>query len=238
MPLNDISVSRFPNGISTNAENTIGASLPFPDPSKYHNFFDDFYDFVAADWLVTETQAGASQSLIPVNGGVVQLLNSAALGDINQIQKTPLTTLLDPAKKLFMKFRLSTSDVNLTHLAVGLMPVVADGTLPAGIPQGIFAIKPSGSTNFTVYARRDAAANSVSAIASFPVPSGVIGEITFYWDGAGRLYYGTNNAVLGYLTVPSTSFPNVILAPTVAIKNGEAVAKNAAVDMIFLAQEI
>jgi hypothetical protein len=238
MPLNDLSVTRFPNGISTSAENTIASSLPFPDPTKFHTFLTDFYQFIAAEWLITETQAGALQSLVPVNGGVLQLLNSAALNDINQIQKTPLTSLLDPAKKLFMKFRLSLNDANLTHLAVGLYPVVPDATNAAAIVQGISMIKPSGSNNVTVYVRRDAGVNGVSAIAQFPVPSGLIGELTFYWDGAGRLYYGTNNTVLGYLQVPPTSFPNVILAPTIAIKNGEAVAKSAAVDLIFLAQEI
>ena len=70
-------VTRFQNGVTNVGDTSPFAGLRMPDPTLYHTYLDDFDQFVAADWTVTETQAGATQALTAGDGGWLALVNSA-----------------------------------------------------------------------------------------------------------------------------------------------------------------
>lgn len=239
--LNQIGVTRLPNGLSTAALDTIFSSMPFPNPTAFHVYNQDFDQYVAGDWTVTETQAGATQALVSGDGGLIALVNSAADNDINQIQKLPASFLLSATKQLFMSLRFKVSDATQSDIGIGLQNVNADGTDPAAVTDGIFVYKIDGETTIRVSVRKDATTGANNASTGIALADDTFVQVDFYYDGGqgnasgGRLYYAVNGSVLGYLDASSTYFPDVILAPMISLKNGEAVAKTLTVDRLYVA---
>jgi hypothetical protein len=237
MGLNNIAITRLPGGISNAAQDTIPGNMPFLNPTLFHQYMQDFDQFVAADWVVTETQAGATQALTSGDGGLILLTNSAADNDVNQIQKTPANVLMVAGKRTYVLAKAKLSDVSESDFAIGLQNVNVDGTDLAVATDGIFFLKADGSAALGVYCRKDNTTGTTSAAGVATLVNDTFVELELYYDGGDRLYYGINGTASGYLDASSTYFPNVILAPVISLKNGEAVAKTATVDYLFVAQE-
>lgn len=239
MPLNNVQITRFPNGVNNAAEGTIwGGGMPFPDPTPFHIFNEDFDYFLAADWTVTETQAGATQALAAGNNGLLLLTNSAADDDINQVQKNPAAFLPVVGKKFFLDTIFQLSDVVESEFAIGIQIANVNGTDLAVATDGIFFLKVDGAATVALYARQaDVAANSATSGAIATLVNATNVRLSAYYDGGDRIYYAVNNVVLGYITVSSTILPNVVCAPIISLRNGEAVAKTATVDRLYVIQE-
>lgn len=235
MPLNSNSITRFPDGLNASRLDTIFSSMPFLDPTKFHIYDDDFDQYVAADWTVTETQAGATQALTAGDGGQLSLVNSAADNDVNQIQKLPAAFLPVIGKRLFMKCRFSVSDLVQSDVAVGLINASADATILANSVDGIFFLKADDANSVSIFSRLDNAAGSVTAVVGALVAG--FNDLDLYYDGGDRIYYGLNGAVVGSLAVSAATFPNAITTVTASLKNGEAAAKTLIVDRLFIALE-
>lgn len=239
MPLNSLQVTRFPNGVNNRPENDIwGGSMPIPDPTPFHIFDEDFDYFLAADWTITETQAGATQALTAGNNGLMLLTNTAADDDINQIQKVPAAFLPTVGKKFFMKCIFQLSDVVQSDFAIGIQLANADGTTLATATDGIFFLKVDGAATIALFVRQaDVAANSVTSGAIATLVNATNVELACFYDGVDRVYYAVNGSVTGFVTVSSAILPNVVCAPIASLKNGEAVAKTATIDKLFVALE-
>ena len=238
------SITRFPSGVNNAALGSIFNNLPFPDTSNFHIYDQDFDQFVAADWTVTETQAGATQALVAGDGGLLALVNSAANNDVNQVQKTPAAFLLAAGKSAFMKFRAKVDDATLAAFAIGLQNVNADGTVLANALDGMFFLKPAAATSLNVYCRKDNTTGSNSAAAIASMANDTFIDMSLYYDAGNgnptngaRLYYGINGTVLGYLNASSTYFPDAILSPVAVVKNGSGAARTATIDQMYIAVE-
>lgn len=235
MPLNSNEVTRFPGGVNNSRLDTIFSSMPFNDPTKFHAVDEDFDYFVAGDWTITETQAGATQALVAGDGGQIALVNSAADDDVNQIQKLPAAFLPVIGKRLFMKCRFSVSDLVDSDVAIGIVNASADATVLANSVDGIFFLKADNANSVSIFCRQDNAAGSVTAVVGALVAG--FNDLDAYYDGGDRLYFALNGAVVGSLAVSAAVFPNAITTITASLKNGAAAAKTLTVDRIFVAQE-
>lgn len=238
MGLNSLQVTRFPGGISNKPENDIwGGSMPYLDPTIFHEYFEDFDYFTAANWTVTETQAGATQALLDGNGGLLLLTNSAADNDINQVQKVGESFLPAVGKKFFMKARFALSDVVDSDFAIGVQVANADGTTLATALDGIFFLKADDAATLALYSRQDNTTGSVTSGAIATLVNATMVEVACFYDGGDRIYYCVNNAIGGYITVAAGTLPNTECAPIISLKNGAAAAKTATVDYLYIAQE-
>lgn len=236
MPLNSNEVTRFPNGVNNSQLDKIFSSMPFPDPTKFRTYDDDFDQFIAADWTVSETQAGATQALIVGDGGQLSLVNTAADNDVNQVQKVPAAFLPVLGKRLFMKCRFSISDLVQSDVAIGLVNVSADATVLANSVDGIFFLKADDANSVSIFVRQaDVAANSVTAVVGALVAG--FNDLDAYYDGGDRVYYSLNGVVVGSVTVTAAIFPNAITTLTFSTKNGAAAAVTGILDRIYVAQE-
>lgn len=235
MPLNNNEITRFPSGVNNSQLDKIFSSMPFLDPTKFHTYDDDFDQYVAGDWTVTETQAGATQALTAGDGGQLSLVNSAADDDVNQIQKLPAAFLPVIGKRLFMLCRFSVSDLTQSDVAIGLINASADATVLANSVDGIFFLKADGATSVSIYSRQDNTTGSVTAVVGALVAG--FNDLAAYYDGGDRVYYSLNGAMVGALTVAAATFPNAITTITASLKNGEAAAKTLIVDRLYVAQE-
>lgn len=227
--------TRFPGGLNDVLDTDVFAQMAALDPTRYHTYWNDFDQYVAADWTVTETQAGATQALIAENNGVLALTNSAADDDLNSIQKLPAAFLLDAEKKSFFSCRFAVNDPVESDVLVGLL--VATATPFTDPTDGIFFLKADGAGTVIASVRQDATTGANNSPAFTTIAGDSYLELSWYYNGNGMMYYAVNGVIQGSLSAAAAFFPNTILTPTLSIRNGTDAAKILTVDYVLAMQE-
>lgn len=227
-----ITATSFPNGVSTRKDPHPFQNLPFPDPTRFHTFYEDFDYFVAANWTITETQAGATQALTDGDGGLLLLTNTAADNDLISLQKVGESFRFATNKRLWYGCRFQVSDATQSDVLFGL--VITD-TTPLDVTDGVFFMKDDGDANIDFYSEKNNTQTSELAIGTLVTATFV--ELQFYWDGVSKIWYAVDGVVKGFIE-PSTNLPDdEDSTVTFAIQNGEAVAKTMTVDYVFACKE-
>lgn len=227
-------ITRLPNGLSTRPPQDIFNGLGFPDPTKFHTQFDDFDQFnpAAGTWVVTETQAGATQALADGDGGLLLLTNSAADNDVVQIQNAAESFTFELGKQCFFKARFQVSDATQSDVRVGIW--IRDAA-SEDITDGVSFFKADGAATMVLQAEKNGAI--VSGSVSHTLVAATMTEVAFFWDGVSRIYYAFDGAVRGYIS-PGVSLPDdEALAVGFFLQNGEAAAKTATIDYLFASKE-
>ena len=232
-----MATTNFPDGVTNANIGSANGQMVFEDPTKFHTYFNDFDQYVAADWAVTETQAGATQALTAGDGGWLLLTNSATDDDLNQVQKTPASFAIAAAKKAYFACRFKASDVTQNDLMVGLVIVDTD---PFATPptDGIYFQSLDGVATVDVFCRKNATTGSTTKAAIATLVNDTFIVLSWYYDGAGTLAFGVNGNTVGYLNNVGAFLPDAgNLAPLLAIQAGEAGAETMTIDYVFTAVE-
>jgi hypothetical protein len=231
-----MTATNFTNGVNNITAQNILGQLKELDPTQLHTYFNDFDAYATADWTVTETQAGATQALANVDGGVLLLTNSAADNDLNALQKVGESFKFEAGKKLFFKARFAVSDATESDFIIGLQ--ITDST-PLAVTDGVYFRKDDGDADLDFVVVKDSTASTATAIAT--VANNTYLTVGFYYNGVNEIIYAasTNNnnpTILGKLAV--TNLPDdEELTISFGIQNGEAVAKTMSIDYIFVSKE-
>ena len=224
-------VTRFPNGVTNVGEDSPFADLAMPAPTKFHTYFEDFDYYVAGNWTVTETQAGATQALTDGDGGLLLITNTAADDDLVALQKVGESYRFASGKELFFEARFKVSDATQSDVVIGLQ--ITDAT-PLDVSDGVFFIKADGSTSVSLLVEKNGTATTTSSVATMANDTFI--SLGFYYDGASSIQYSVNGVVVG--TSVTTNLPDdEDMTVTIALQNGEAVAKTMTVDYVFVAKE-
>ena len=228
--------TNFTKGVNNiTAQNILGQMIQL-DPTQMHTYFNDFDTYTAGDFTVTETQAGATQALANVDGGVLLLTNSAADNDLNALQKVGESFKFEAGKKLFFKTRFAVSDATQSDFVIGLQ--ITD-TTPLAVTDGVYFRKHDGDANLDFVVIKDSTASTATAIAT--VANNTYLTVGFYYNGVDEVVYAAsinnnNPTVLGKL--PIDNLPDdEELTISFGIQNGEAVAKTMSIDYIFVSKE-
>lgn len=233
MPLPNNSTTRLPSGVNTEATSSLFANFPLPRDSSLIEYFNDFFTYTTNRWVVTETQAGATQALTAGSGGWLLLTNSAADDDLVALQKTPAMLDLSATKQTWFSSRFKVSDATQSDVVIGMQVV---DTTPLDVTDGIYFLKADGAATVDVICRKDASTGSTSAASIATLTSDTFVQLDWYYDGAGYLFYAINGTVSGSLSV-ADYFPNTTVTVSFAVQNGEAVAKTMTVDWVGVWQE-
>jgi len=229
-------VTRFPNGVTNVAETDIFADLTRSDQTQYHTYFNDFDTYTAADWVVTETQAGATQTQAAGDGGWLVLTNSAADNDLNALQLGTSGQIgsfsFTAGKKAFFKARLKVSDATASYVVVGLQ--VAD-TTPLDVTDGVYFLKTKGAATVDIICRKNATTGSTSASAVATMVDDTFITLAYYYDGIDKVFYAVDGSVKGSISATSAYLPDTVTAVSFGVQNGAAAAKNLTVDFIYAA---
>ena len=227
----NLTTTRFPNGLTNVADNAPFADLKMPAPTLFHQYFEDFDYYTAADWTVTETDAGATQALADGDGGLLLITNTAADDDLVALQKKGESFLFEVGKRLFFEARFKVSDATQSDLVIGLQ--ITD-TTPLDVTDGVFFIKADASTSVSLLVEKNNTATTTTGVATLANDTFI--TLGFYFDGASSIEYSVNGTVLG--TSVTTNLPDdEALTVSIALQNGEAVAKTMTVDYVFVAKE-
>jgi hypothetical protein len=225
-----LSTTRFPNGVTNVGEDSLFAAMGQLAPTKFHTYMEDFDYYAAADWTVTETQAGATQALTNGDGGLLLLTNSAADDDLNALQKVGASFAFAAGKKLWFEARFKVSDATQSDFVMGLQ---GTDTTPLDTTDGVFFLKADGSTSVSLVVEASSTATTTSSVAT--VANDTFVRLGFWYDGDAAVYYFVNGA-LGGKSV-TTNLPTADLRVSFGIQNGEAVAKTMTIDYVFVAKE-
>ena len=225
-----LSTTRFPNGVTNVGEDSLFAAMGQLAPTKFHTYMEDFDYYAAADWTVTETQAGATQALTNGDGGLLLLTNSAADDDLNALQKVGASFAFAAGKKLWFEARFKVSDATQSDFVMGLQ---GTDTTPLDTTDGVFFLTADGSTSVSLVVEASSTATTTSSVAT--VANDTFVRLGFWYDGDAAVYYFVNGA-LGGKSV-TTNLPTADLRVSFGIQNGEAVAKTMTIDYVFVAKE-
>ena len=232
--MGNISNTRFPYGLTNVSEVDLFSDMVQPDPTLFHQYFEDFDTYTAGDWTVTETDAGATQALTAGDGGLLLITNTAADNDLVALQKNPAAFTFTAGKKTFFRCRFKVSDATQSDLVFGLQ--VVDST-PLDVTDGIYFLKADGAATVDFICRKNASTGSITATAVATMANDTFIELGFYYDGQSKVAYEVNGSVLGSLDASSTYLPDTTCTVSFALQNGEAVAKTMTVDYVYVAKE-
>lgn len=231
--------SRFPNGVTNVSKADPLGQFGMPDPTKWHTYFNDFVTYVAGDWTVTEVGSG-SRALTDVAGGALLITNAAADNDRNELQKVGESFLLAAGKRAFFKARFKVSDATQSDFVIGL--AVLDTTLQGsvdgdGATDGIFFSKDDGDALLDIQVQKNTTTGQNRAAGIATVVADTFLEVAWAYDGKGEVKYFVDGAHKGSMDATATYLPDTELTVSMAIQNGEAVAKTMTVDYLFAAIE-
>ncbi len=224
--------TRFPNGITNVKRNAPLATYELPDPSKWHEYFNDFDTQTLTDWTVTKVGTGTNV-LTNGDGGLLLLTNTAGVSDSIFYQKVGESFTLTPNKKLVFKTRVSLSEANLSSMIAGL--AVTNAT-PLTAPDGIWFSKASGSTLLAVTVRKDTGAGANNFTTTFNMANNTFVDLTFVYE-KGFVTFFANNTRIARLDASAAFLPDTSLTPTFGVQNGSAVARSMTIDHLLASKE-
>jgi hypothetical protein len=227
--------TNFPNGVTNNTQQNVLGLMAQLDPTTYHTYFDDFDEYHATNWTVTETDAGATQALTDADGGVLLITNTAADNDLVALQKKGESFAFEADKPTFFKARLKVSNATQSDFVIGLQ--ITD-TTPLAVSDGVYFIKADDATTVDFKVVASSTATTASAIAT--LADDTYYTFAFYYDGASYVnyYLGTDTLSPTYLGRSAvTNLPTTELTVSFALQNGSAAARTMSVDYIFVAKE-
>ena len=226
-----MTTTRFPNGVTNVGEQSLFAELGQPAATNFHTYFEDFDYYAAADWTVTETDAGATQALTDGDGGLLLITNTAADNDLVSLQKKGESFRFESGKALFFEARFKVSDATQSDVVIGLQ--ITD-TTPLDVSDGVFFIKADGAATVNFLVEKNNTATTASSIATMANDTYI--RLGFYYDGSSAVQYFVNGTYTG--SSVTTNLPDdEDMTVTIAIQNGEAAAKTMTVDYIYVAKE-
>ena len=226
-----MTTTRFPNGVTNVGEQSLFAELGQPAATIFHTYFEDFDYYTAGDWTVTETDAGATQALTDGDGGLLLITNTAADNDLVSLQKKGESFRFESGKALFFEARFKVSDATQSDVVIGLQ--ITD-TTPLDVSDGVFFIKADGAATVNFLVEKNGTATTASSIATMANDTFI--RLGFYYDGSSAVQYFVNGTYTG--SSVTTNLPDdEDMTITIAIQNGEAVAKTMTVDYVYVAKE-
>lgn len=207
---------------------------PDPDLAIFH---DDFFNYVAGDWTVTTTEAGAGSATEAISDaahGVLLLTNAAGDNDNDFLQRVGTAAesfSFVSGKRLMFRARFQVSDATESDFVIGLQ--ITD-TSPLAVTDGIYFRKDDGDALLDFVIIKDSTATTVTGAGTVADDTWMVVE--FHYDGSGTMDYYIDNVLLGSAAI--TNVPDdEELTVSFGIQNGEAVAKTMSIDYVTVVQE-
>ncbi|MCV9940913.1 hypothetical protein OIU35_31570 [Boseaceae bacterium BT-24-1] len=226
-----MTTTNFIDGVTNVAEGSALGTFIMPDPTSAHVVFDDFDTYTAADWTVTETQAGATQAIVAGDGGLIALVNSAANADINAIALANLTFNLSDGKAFWAKARLKVDDITNSDILFGLVD-----TMTAFNPaNGVYLFKAAAAATMRLSLEKASAVTNTAFAA--PGASDTFATIGISYDPDAGVVSAYLNDVVVLRQSTLTNMPIVDLTLAVGVRNGTAAARTLTVDYVMAAKQ-
>lgn len=206
--------------------------------TSYYDFFDDFDNYTAGDWTITETGTG-TRAVQNERNGVLKITNAAADDNANFLQwsgdtnaSTVETFKYEAGKFLYFGMRFKISDATHSDFVFGLQ--ITD-TTPLAVTDGIYFRKDDGDAYLDFVVVKDSTATTSTAIATLAADTYTVVEA--YYDGSTSKIQLYVNGVSAGSSVLTNVPDDEELTLSFGVQNGEAAAKALSVDWVRVVQE-
>lgn len=228
--------ARFGNGVTNATVNDPLGNFIDTDPTKAYRWFNDFHTYVAGDWTVTETQAGATQAISAgAAGGVLLLTNDTGNTDVNQIQLASETFKYVAGKQMWMKARFALT-ATLANFGAVIGLAITDTTAAAAVSDGIYFRKASGASTLEFVVEKDSTETTTGTIAT--MTTGTFVTVAAYYNGKDSFEVWVDGVKSATITTLTNVPDDEELAITIASVNATTGAANVlSVDYLFVAVE-
>lgn len=202
-----------------------------PDLVEYFNDFIVAGDYAAGDWVVTETDAGATEAIAAdeLNGALL-ITNTAGATDVVQIQGNEETWKMSAGKQLWFETKVKFSEATEIGLFLGLSTT---DTTPLTTTDSVGFRKADGTAAIHSVTEDNTTETTTASVHTLVAATYV--TLGFHWDGVSSVRFFVNRSLAATHTANIEQTNK--LALTVNLTNGEAVAKTLTIDYIYCAQE-
>lgn len=231
-----MTTTNFIDGVTNVPDTYALGSYVMPDPTQFHTWFDDFDDYVAGQWLITEAGSG-TRAVANADNGILVVTNGASDDNNNFLQWSGDTSAsaietwkFVAQRPLWFKCRFKVSDATQSDLVIGLQ--ITD-TSPLAVTDGVYFLKVDGSTTCNLLVTKNSTSTTTAAAT---IVSDTYVSLGFYYDGANAIYVFKDDVCVGQSAL--TNLPDdEELTISFGIQNGEAAAKSLSLDYIFVSKQ-
>ena len=228
---------RYADGVTNIAKGKTLSEMPILDPTVLHGYFNDFFEYAAADWVVSTSGTGALAVSDTIAGGGLVITPGAAtenLFDAIQLSNDGGTNdaetfLFATGKKAWFKTRLQGADVDQMELVIGLHIVNTDPR-NAAPSDGIWFNSDDETTDIDLVIAKNSSQVLVSGIATWADATWV--SLGFYWDGVDTVHYFVDDVKKGEVYVGTSLPDDEYVAVSICNETGEAAANALTVDYV------
>jgi hypothetical protein len=229
--------ARFPNGVTNVGWTSMWSRFGLPAFTDFHIHMNDWDQYTAADWVITETGTGTRAVQQAVNG-IFLITNGASDDDANFLQwsSSTLATTADAwkfiaGKKLWFEARFKVSDATQSDFIMGLQ--ITD-TTPLAVSDGVYFRKDDGDANLDFVVTKDSTATTQTAFST--AADDTYMRLGFYYNGVDAIEVFKDGVKLA-TSVTTNLVDDEELTISFGVQNGEAVAKTMSVDFICVVAE-
>jgi hypothetical protein len=231
-----MTTTNFIDGVTNVAASTTLGTYIQTDPTSCHTWFDDFDDYVAAEWTITETGTG-TRAVGNLDGGILVITNGASDDDANFLQwsgstnaATVETWKFVAGKELWLKARFKISDATQSDFVLGLQ--ITD-TTPLAVTDGVYFLKADGSTTLNLLVTKNSTSTTTAAAT---LVNDTYVTVGFVYNGSDKIDVFVNDVRIA-TSVTTNLVDDEELTLSFGIQNGEAAAKVLSLDYLFVSKE-
>jgi len=203
---------RYADGVTNIGKGKTLSEMPMLDPTKVYGSWYDFFDYTAADWIVSTSGTGAVVVSDTLAGGVgVLTTGGTAEGDFDFFQESndggtddAEVYLFATGKKAWFKTRFKIVDVDQTEYMLGLHIVNADPR-NAAPTDGVYFNSDDETGDVDLIIVKGSSSTVASGVCTMVDDTFV--TLGFYWDGVSTIHYFVNDVEIGSVGV-GTSLPD------------------------------
>jgi hypothetical protein len=231
-----MTTTNLPDGVTNVTEQSTLGTYIMPDPTSCHTWFDDFDDYVAAEWVITETGSG-SRAVGNIDGGVLVVTNAAADNDANRFQWSGDTSAavvetfkFEAGKPLWMKARFKVSVAAQNDVMIGLY--ITDTDPIGGVSDGVYFRSVDESAVMSLVVEKNGTETVTTA---GTLANDTYVNVGWYYDGGSKIDVFWNDVRVA--TSATTNLPDdEELAVSFVIQNGQAVAGVLSLDYLLISK--
>lgn len=217
--------------------NDLGRYLPIYDWRRHTRWADDFHNYVAGDWTLTETDSAATEALTSGHGGLLLLTNTGADNDVTSLQYGTTSFAFAAGRKAWMGWRVTASEATDFELLLGLS---ATDTSPIqSLPSdGVFFYKADDAATWQFQSRASSSA-LVTQAAIATLTAGTYQVLEMYYDGGSNIVLFVDGKPVASPSAAAFAslFGTSALRVTMACQAGAAAAKTMTVDYGYVMME-
>lgn len=203
------------------------------DPSIAHIYRNHFQDYAPADWTITTTEDGAgdaTEAIADELGGVLLITNDAGANDSDELQRVGETFQLVANKPAWVEAGFKINDATQSIFLFGLC--ITDTTLIDGMTDGVYLRSDDGDAILDWHVMKDSSETTGSTGVTLSDGGWFRPGLKLLADGSIEIWVNGRIVAASTTNVPDDE----LLRLSMALQNGEAVAKTLSADYIEAVQ--